>query len=194
MAKKLSIPIFVVLILNALSTNGALVVPSMVKRNGAIPFAASLRTNSHFCGGSIISEHWIITAAHCFKEEIVQNEVKVVVGINAYNKGGVSYDVESIVIYPKYNNLNRTEYDIALIKTAEPIKMDDQVSFIPMSKEPVSSIGDDIYTESWVPTRVSVSFLFTSNVKLRLYSCYFLILVSTSTIENGIQEVDHRFK
>lgn len=155
MAQKLATSIFVVLILNALFTNGALVVPSIVKGNSPIPFAASLRTNRHFCGGSIISEKWIITAAHCFKEEIDQSNVKAVVGTDAYNKGGVSYDVESIVIYPKYNNLSKTEYDIALIKTAKPIKMDGQVSFIPMSKEPFSISGDDVYTESWVPTRVS---------------------------------------
>lgn len=167
MAQKLATFVFVVVILNALSTNGALVVPSIVKGNGAIPFAASLRTNSHFCGGSIIGEQWIITAAHCFKYEIDQSKVIAVVGTNAYNKGGVTYDIESIVIYPKYNNLSKTEYDIALIKTVKPIKMDDHVSFIPMSKEPVSSIGNDVYTESWVPTRVSVFLLFTSNIKLR---------------------------
>jgi len=153
MAQKLSISIFVVVILNALSTNSALIVPSILKENGAIPFAASLRTNSHFCGASIISEQWIITAAHCFKEKIIQSKVKAVVGTDVHNKGGVSYDIESIVIHPKYNNLSKSEYDIALIKTVEPIKMDGQVSVIPMSKEPITSIGNDVYTESWVPTR-----------------------------------------
>lgn len=164
MTQILAASVLVVVVFNALSTNGVLVVPSVVNsNNGAVPFYASLRTPSsrHFCGGSIIGPQWIITGAHCFKETIDQSKVKAFIGTDAFNKGGESYDIESVIIHPKFSNLSKTEYDITLLKTAQPIKLNEKVSFIPMSRESIS-ISTDVYTESWVPT--SVSSLFYSNI------------------------------
>lgn len=158
MAQILAASILVVLVLNALLTNGVLVVPSVVSRNnGAVPFAVSLRTPTarHFCGGTIIGAQWIITSAHCFKDTIYQSEVKALIGTDAFNKGGDSYNIERVIIHPKFSNLSKTEYDIALLKTDQPIELNEKISFIPMSKEWIG-LTTDVYTESWFPTSVSI--------------------------------------
>ncbi|XP_055840043.1 lectizyme-like [Episyrphus balteatus] len=48
---------------------------------GEAPFIVSLKTSSHFCAGSIIDEHWVLTAAHC----LVYNNFKVVAGLHKRN-------------------------------------------------------------------------------------------------------------
>lgn len=95
------------------------------------PYQVSIRKekngvpNQHFCGGSVITESSILTAAHCIYN--INNEtMTVLVGTNQLSSGGKAYTVETFIIHEKYDpetNLN----DVAILYVNEPI------SFAPIS-------------------------------------------------------------
>merc|ERR1740131_817885 len=75
-----------------------------VKTPGDYPWQVSLQNsrNSHFCGASLISARWVVTAAHCVGE--IPSQYRVVLG--AHDKdtkregNPVSYRVDKVVIHP----------------------------------------------------------------------------------------------
>ncbi|KAM4732535.1 coagulation factor IXa [Anableps anableps] len=99
---------------------------------GEIPWQVGLIANPSgllFCGGSILSEHWIITAAHCLEE--VHGSFLVRVGDhNTDIKEGTEQDYEVLEehTHPRYNrNLSMYNHDIALLYLKTPISFSAKV-------------------------------------------------------------------
>jgi len=88
-------------------------------------WAASLRftsTNSHFCGGSIISSSHILTAAHCAVAVSSPSAIRVYVGsIYLYTVVQVR-DVSNIYVHPSYSSSTYLN-DIAILKLSSPLNL-----------------------------------------------------------------------
>ncbi|EHH26352.1 hypothetical protein EGK_16300, partial [Macaca mulatta] len=120
---------------------------------GEWPWQVTLHTTSptqrHLCGGSIIGNQWILTAAHCFYGVESPKILRVYIGI--LNQSEIKEDtsffgVQEIIIHDQYK-MAESGYDIALLKLETTVNYTD-------SQRPIClpSKGDRnvIYTDCWV--------------------------------------------
>jgi trypsin len=69
----------------------------------------------YLCGGSIIAQRWVVTAAHCFGKAIAPGHVRAKAGVTDYITTGVWLDVERVIVHEAYDAKTQ-QNDIALIK------------------------------------------------------------------------------
>lgn len=101
---------------------------------GQFPYIVSLRSVSsgaHFCGGTIHTSRYVITAAHCVANKVSMN-VRVVAGSTFLSSGGATYSVAAITSHPNYSAYTYLN-DIALLKTSSSITYSEQVKALPIT-------------------------------------------------------------
>lgn len=117
---------------------------------GQFPFIASLRSadNQHYCGASIISDSWFLTAAQCTQGPFLLPQ-NVFAWVGAHNRtDGIGYAIESIAVHPRFT-ARFMQNDIALLRSAN------NINFIPGRVQPIRLPPRD--TEDSVPIRVWIA-------------------------------------
>ncbi|XP_073340741.1 uncharacterized protein [Pagrus major] len=138
------------------------------------PHQVSLNSGYHFCGGSLVNENWVVSAAHCYKSRV---EVRLGEHHIEINEGTEQFISSSRVFrHPNYNSWN-TDNDIMLIKLSKPATLNQYVQpvALPTSCAPA---GTMCKVSGWGNTMSSIA----DGDKLQ---CLNIPILSTRDCENS---------
>ncbi|KAM4874510.1 trypsin-5-like isoform 2-T2 [Thomomys bottae] len=91
----------------------------------SLPYQVSLNTGSHLCGGSLINDQWVVSAAHCYNTRIQvrlgEHNIRVLEGNEQF------ITATKTIRHPSFNSTTLNN-DIMLIKLASPVTINSQVA------------------------------------------------------------------
>ncbi|KAH3892689.1 hypothetical protein DPMN_016814 [Dreissena polymorpha] len=80
-----------------------------------------------FCGGSLISQRFVVTAAHCITD-LKKEDVRIAFGsLNCTAPADLIRGTKSITIHPRFNKTAFYDSDIALLELNEAVQYNDSV-------------------------------------------------------------------
>ncbi|XP_062452459.1 transmembrane protease serine 9 isoform X2 [Rhea pennata] len=91
---------------------------------GEFPWQVSLRENNeHFCGAAVLTEKWLVSAAHCFTEfqdPAMWAAYTGTTSLSSTDSGAVKMGIARIISHPSYN-ADTADYDVAVLELKRPM-------------------------------------------------------------------------
>ncbi|XP_008148678.1 cationic trypsin-3-like [Eptesicus fuscus] len=118
-------------------------------RKNSIPYQVSLNAGYHFCGGALINDQWVVSAAHCYKSRIQvrlgEHNIEVIEGSEQFINSA------KIIRHPKYNP-STIDNDIMLIKLSSPATISSRVSTVSLPRT-CADVGTQCLISGWGNTQ-----------------------------------------
>ncbi|KAH0626599.1 hypothetical protein JD844_001677 [Phrynosoma platyrhinos] len=101
-------------------------------QDGEWPWQVSIKLNGeHHCGGSLITDQWVVTASHCFKLVDSPSKFTVLLGARKLSNPGphsITTGVKCIVPNPEYEAGDMRSGDIALVQLDRPVEFSNWIT------------------------------------------------------------------
>lgn len=114
---------------------------------GSAPFIVSININGHHhCGGSIITQRWILSAAHCVRYPVIL--MHIYAGSNILGRLGQWYGVRRAISHHWYE-ARRQANDIGVLQTDRDIEFNDRVQPIELQVNEIPYIVQGATLYGW---------------------------------------------